>query len=111
MQTNTFISDTRPNVLSDDAFTDDSQTSGSPLLSQRITPLIASAIDKTETVVREGIDALRTSAKSTTNGAFEVLDQCSSYVAERPLRSVVTAAAFGAIVATWWCSRGGGRRR
>lgn len=111
MHTNTFISDTRPNILSDDTFTEDSQASGAPLLSQRITPLIASAIDKTETVVRDGISALCTSAKSTTNEAFKVLDQCSSYVAERPLRSVMTAAAFGAIVATLWCSRGHGRRR
>ena len=104
MHTNTFISDTATGSKKE--YSASNGTDSATPLSEKLTPIIVGAIDKTEAVVRKSIDTVRTGARSSTDRAFATVDRCAVYVTERPLKSVATAAALGAIAAFLWCKRG-----
>lgn len=66
--------------------------------SERLTPALAQAAERAESLVRQGADALREHAANLREHAADASDRTSGYIRDEPLKSVLIAAAAGAAV-------------
>jgi len=82
--------------MANDAFDDMAATAHD--LRERAAPVVERAAERASAVIHHGVDAVRERGNQLSDSAHRVADGTRSWVREEPVRSLLIAAAAGAVV-------------